>query len=99
MDKKVVVIGVSQYKFRNEETGELIEGTKVHYLDPDGDQEKGKGYFPTSANMTFDYYNELKEVPGIYNLDIGVSLSGRKPVMKVHGFNFLAPLDLKKSFA
>lgn len=99
MEKKVVVIGASEYKFSNRETGELIEGTKVHYLDPDGDTEKGVGYFPTSANMPYGYLRELKEVPGIYNLDIGVSLSGKKPVMKVLGFNLVAPLDLDQAFA
>jgi hypothetical protein len=49
--------------------------------------------------MPYGYLEKLKEVPGIYELDIGVSLSGKKPVMKVNGFTLLAPLDLSTAFA
>ena len=88
---EVLVFGVRRYQFADKQTGEVMEGTTVHYADTstqDGDQ---KGYVPAKANLKFEDYSIFKDenLPGIYEAQMDMVLRGSKPSLKVTGFRFL----------
>lgn len=96
MEEQVIVLGASRYSFPNRENGEIIEGTKVHYITLSADKDKDKtGHAPQVANLDYDFYDTLKEIPGVYDLKMTISFSGKKPSIKVNDFIFKKPFGLK----
>lgn len=95
MNARVVVLGTSRYKFPQEGTGEIIEGCKVHYVEQNyTSDDNSKGAIPQAANLPFDVFEQLVEVPAIYDAAFSVSLRGKKPSLKVTGFNYVSPFSL-----
>ncbi|MGG0816182.1 hypothetical protein ABE142_26465 [Paenibacillus alvei] len=100
METEVFVLAVSRYSFPDKQTGEIIEGTKVHYVERNAQNEDNLvGFNPTTANMPYDYFEKMSHVPGVYKASIEISLSGRKPSLKITGFKYVAPaiIDVKKA--
>src|SRR5262245_25702684 len=96
MGTRVVVLGASRYKFAQEGSGELIEGSKVHYVEQNFDSQTDSiGAIPQTASLDYEYFGELAEVPGVYDADFAVSLRGKKPQLKVSGFKFVAPFSFR----
>lgn len=95
MNTRVVVLGVSRYKFPQEGTGELIEGCKVHYVEQNFTSEENSiGAIPQNCIMPYEVFEGMKEVPGVYDANFSISLRGKKPTLKVTGFNYVAPFSL-----
>lgn len=97
MDAKVIVIGASRYKFPDNKTGEVIEGCKVHYADLNDSQKDDMiGHVPQTANLPYEYFEVISSqpIPGIYEAQLTVDLTARKPALKVVGFRFVQELDL-----
>lgn len=99
MKTRVIVLGVSRYSFPDQKTGEIIEGSKVSYIEETpADEENVNGHTPQTANMKYGYFEEMyaSGVPGVYDANLTVSLSGRKPTLKIEGFDFVAPFSFKQ---
>lgn len=90
MELEVLVIGVNQYRFNNRDTGEIVEGTKVTYIDLN-QKQTGKGYDVASASIDYDAIDQFEKVPGIYKAKLGMTISGGKPRIRVDSFDFKAP--------
>jgi hypothetical protein len=90
MASVVMVIGVSRYNFKNDETGEMISGTKVHYFDAEYSTEENlTGFVPQSANLPFDFYGSLPVIPAYYEPEFKITLKGKRPSIKFVGFKLL----------
>ena len=77
MTERVVFLAASIYDFVND-SQQRISGTTVHYVisedfAPYADPERQfKGYKPVKAAFSYDAYEKVEEVPGLYELDIEV---------------------------
>lgn len=92
---RVIVLGVGRYQFRDDATGEMIEGAKVHYIEADSSDEKDSfGQIPAVANMPYAYFDEIQTVPGVYDAEMNIKMSGKKPSLKVTAFKYIEPISL-----
>lgn len=89
MELEVLVLGAKQYSFVNKETGEVVEGTKVTYIDLKQDQT-GNGYEVASATMGYDDMSQFAKLPGVYKALIGMTVSGGKLRTKIESFKFVS---------
>jgi hypothetical protein len=91
-NKKVMVLGVKRYSFNNRDTGELISGTKVHYYDLEPDLDENQvGFVASSENLPYEDFLSYKhmKLPAVCEAELSISLSGRKPVVKIKSFKQL----------
>lgn len=98
MKVKVVVMGVSRYSFPDQKTNQLIEGTKVNYIEQvPADEENVIGHTPQSAVLDYHAFDKFlgKGLPAVYDCDLSVSLVGRKPSLKINGFEYVAPIEFR----
>lgn len=94
INQRVIVLGVSRYKFPNEKTGELIEGCKVHYMEEGFENQADSiGYVPQTAIIDFEEFEgfDPDKVPGVYTAALTVSMRTKKPTLKVVGFEYIKP--------
>lgn len=93
---KVVVLGANRYSFEDEKSGREIEGCKVHYVTMDsGEEENQMGMIPKSENMPYAYYNQLGQVPGVYDATVTFQLSGKTLKAKISNFKFIEPVTFE----
>lgn len=96
MKTRVIVLGVSRYSFPDQKSGELIEGAKVSYIEESpADEENVAGHTPQTANMKYGYFDTIYNsgVPAVYDANLTVSLTGRKPTLKIEGFDYVGPFS------
>lgn len=99
--QEVFVLGFNEVDFTNRETGELVKGTSVYYVDPSANNVR-TGLIPAK---TFLQPGEETDVvqngPGFYNLLIEIQLQGNRPKIRVKGFEIVEPkqLDFKSKSA
>lgn len=95
--QKVIVLGVSRYSFPNQETGEIIEGTKVNFIDTDEAKENDfLGFKQQTQNMPYALFGQFsnENLPGIYEMESKVDFSGKQLKIKITGFKFVSKLNL-----
>lgn len=68
---RTLILNARQYRMTDDRTGELREGTSLHYILPgvevQGDGARGPDIIKTSA--PYDLYEDLEVIPGIYDVD------------------------------
>jgi len=102
MKTRVIILGVSRYSFPDQKTGQIIEGTKVNYVEQSRtDDENVVGHTPQTANLPYRDFDSLafNPVPGIYDCTLKVDMSSRKLGVKVSGFQYIAPLSFEEKSA
>lgn len=88
-----IVTGYRPYNFANSD-GEKIQGVKVFYLD-EGTDESECGLFPLNISTTYDQLENLKEVPGVYDLDFRQRRDQKgKPVLVLKSIKFIDSLSV-----
>jgi hypothetical protein len=94
--REVLVLGYREVNFTNEETGEVIKGTNVFYIDHKNKTETG--YEPARAFIRDKdaVKDVLENKTGIYELELKVELRGNRPMLLVEGFKFVKSHDLIK---
>jgi hypothetical protein len=75
---EIIIIGANQYDMVDSETKRPISGTSIRYLFgsdlkpvADGSQ---KGYRLSKASLPFNSFNELVEVPAVYDAVISFNV-------------------------
>lgn len=90
---RVIVLGYSRYNFVDTDTGRNVEGCKVHYVEQEGKSEENtEGHIPAVANLPYASFDTLEAVPGLYDADISLKMTGRKPGLQVTGFTYVSPI-------
>jgi hypothetical protein len=85
-EKKVRVLYVKPFSFTNTDTGEVIQGCKIHYCYSDLINEKDeKGYKCDFANLSYDLSEKLLKS------DLPLETIGK---FKVNGSNVLKLYDI-----
>lgn len=93
---KVVVLGANRYSFEDQVTKRTIEGCKVHYINignKPGENEIGS--IPKSENMDYSYFNQLGQVPGVYDATVQFDMRGKQMRVKIVDFKFLEPVTFE----
>lgn len=97
---KVLITGFRAYNFKNDSTGELVQGVRISFLT--SEKAKGQnecGYLPMQSSLNLESAKDLKEVPGIYNAKYEmVPGKGNKPTLALTGFEFIKPVSLEGLF-
>lgn len=60
MKESVLVLGVTSYKFKDEESGQMREGAHAHYVTDYAFKEADrKGMFPIKITVPLDSFNQI----------------------------------------
>jgi hypothetical protein len=98
MKEQVLVLGVSHYKFPDEQTGEIKEGAHVTYLsDYEFDESGKKGCFPVKISVPTKSFIAVMEeqFPAICDLEIKTIPDGRgKPKSTVTAIEYLQKVNV-----
>lgn len=96
--EKVIVLGHAKpYDFKTDE-GTQLKGVKVSYIAFEALQgfDGARGHLPIQVNLDPIAVNDLKELPGIY--EIGYAFKpgkNNKPEAVVNSLKLIKPLDFK----
>lgn len=96
--QEVFVLGFNLIgPFTNKETGEIIEGVNVYYIEKTAkDTNKQKGYIPSKIFLSKEKATPvLKNGTGIYNIIFRIELNGSKPRLYIEGFEFNRKVELR----
>jgi hypothetical protein len=102
MTQLVIVLSASNYKFTDDKTGKLIEGTSVQLvysddLKPCTDRDS-VGYKPAKITLPYESFAEFKVVPAIYEVTLGFAVDGAgKATIKPKCFNFVSNFTVTKA--
>lgn len=97
---KVLVTGIKTYNFTNKETGEVIQGMKVNFLNALPSTAKNEvGFLPMQSSLALECEKDFKEIPGIYDAKYElVPGKGNKATLAITGFEFVKPVILDSLF-
>lgn len=76
---------VRGYSFANDNTGEIIEGANVFYLEP---KEEG-GFMSVSIGASKEVAEKIKELGAMYDLDLTVVAKQGKASLRLNDVQFL----------
>ena len=91
----VVVLSARRYSMTDEKTGELVQGTKVQYIEDWNDcmEQNKRGVSVLSANFPFKWFDDLTDLPATYEADFQLAEGARgKPVVRMTALRFKAPI-------
>jgi len=94
---KILIIAVKSYDFVNKDTGERIQGTNVHYLDPvmHEDTANQKGLFPLKVPALTRVIEKITTLPAFYEADFRQRPDSKgRPVLTLADVSLLKELDL-----
>lgn len=89
MEQNVIVLGVSKYNFTQRDTGEIIQGTKVHYVNAAEQKEDNTlGKIPQTANMAYEIFSKFLDInyPSNFLMKMSIKMSGKSPKLIVEDF-------------
>ena len=93
---KVLVTGIKTYNFTNKDTGEVIQGMKVSFLN--GQPSSGQnevGFLPMQSSLALECSKDFKEIPGIYEAKYElVPGKGNKATLAITGFDFVKAVSI-----
>ena len=93
---KCIVFSARQYAFNDEETKRRVEGVTIQYSDGLSlNEENQRGLFPLSVSAGLDIWHDLRQVPGVYELDFRQRPGkNNRAVLTLAGVKFVAPFPL-----
>lgn len=96
----VLVTGIKTYNFTNKDTGEVIKGMKVSFLNNQPTSAQNEvGYLPMNSSLGLECAKDFKEVPGIYNAKYElVAGKGNKATLAVTGFEFIKSVSFENFY-
>lgn len=91
---KVLVLGKKSYNFKNDD-GQIVSGTKIHYINRVSDEEEIVGFIPLISNVSLKMGSKITTVPASYEFDFDM-ISGKngKPQMSIADISYLENIDL-----
>lgn len=89
---KVIVLSKNVYSFANQDTGELVEGGKIHYIFDNGVEPAVLSVNANNKNMNI--LEEVSKVPGVYEFSLKTDVKKGQIVQTVHSAKFIKEVDL-----
>ena len=104
MTQNAIVLSASQYKITDDKGNLENSGTTLRYIlsedmAPAEDKARGvKGHIPAKANIPYEDYHKLGDLPGLYELSMATKIDSKGLVSLVpSGFKFLAGVSIAKA--
>lgn len=97
---KVLVTGIKTYNFTNKETGQVVQGMKVSFLNGQPTTAQSEvGYLPMQSSLSLECAKDFKEIPGIYEANYElVAGKGNKATLAITGFEFVKAVSFDGMF-
>lgn len=91
------VLAVNSYSFADaQDPNRIVSGLKLTFFDATPASGNTQGVNVVTISGAIDLKPLFSTIPAIYDLDLGVQMSKGKPVLKLNGAKYLAPLDVPK---
>ena len=90
----VTVLSARRYQMADDKTGELIQGTKIAYVeDWDGQTEQNKRGVPVlSANFPYETFETLGALPAVFSATFTMQEGARgRAVLKLSSLEYKSP--------
>ncbi len=96
---EIVVLNARRYAMKDESTGELVQGTKISYIEDWSSQIKqnSTGVSVLSANLAYDDFGKFSKVPAVFDAEFQLTEGARgRAVLRLTSCNFKAPFTPKQ---
>ena len=93
---EVTVLSARRYSMADEKTGELIQGTKISYVeDWDGQTEQNRRGVPVlSANFPYENFETLGVLPAVFQATFVMQEGARgRAVLKLSALEYKCPFN------
>jgi len=104
MTQNAIVLSASQYKITDDKGNLENSGCTLRYIlsedmSPAEDRTRGvKGHIPAKANIPFEDFDKLGELPGLYELTMTTKIDSKGVVSLVpSGFKSLGGISITKA--
>ena len=92
-----IVLSASPWRMEDEQTGQKREGISLEYLmtstlTPVTNDDGSQGYKHVKESISIQNYGQVKQVPGIYDLNYGFTIVKGKPVMRLQSIKFISEI-------
>lgn len=97
---KCLVFSARQYAFTDQDTNRQVSGVTIQYSDGySTDDANQRGIFPLSVSAGSEIWNDLRHLPGVYELDFRQRPGkNNRAVLSLVGLKFVEPLSLDSLF-
>lgn len=100
MESKVVVLNVKRYSFPDKETGEIREGSNIYYINgliAVAPEQNSVGEPIVKMSAPYEAFNDFKEVPAVYDLDLDMRVNGKgQPYFVYNSSKYVGEIPLLK---
>lgn len=96
MTSQICVLRASRYSMTDKETGELVTGIKVTYVEDWVGQcrQNASGVEVLSATMPYDKWDAFLSLPAMYEADFELSAGARgKPMLRIKDMRYSQPFS------
>lgn len=92
---RAIVLFAKQWKFKDENSGQVREGVLVEYimtdrLSPVKNNDGSEGYRILKESISINKLNNIIKVPAIYEIIYGFDIQKGKPVMRIKDLQFIS---------
>lgn len=91
---KVIVLSKNDYSFPDVKTGEIREGSKVHYVIESDTEPISLSINPTAKNMHL--MSEIEKFPGLYEFSTTAIVKKGQLIQSISNAKFIKEVDLFK---
>ncbi len=93
---RCLVLGIRRYGFKDDGSGERVEGSKISYLTLDAeDEEDSRGEIPLEVSAPRSLFEKFDELPAFYDLDFRQRPGrGGKPTLQIAGLKYSGPASI-----
>lgn len=95
-------MGARRYDFKDDASGERVEGAKLHYLTLDGEQDgdtNRHGEIPFEVSVPQSLFDEFASTPAFFDVEFRQRAGrGGRPTLQVAGVSYLGPADLEGAY-
>lgn len=93
---KALVLGSRTWEMTDKETGEIRSGVKLTYIDPVAEEAGDvRGFHPMALSGPGSMASEVKDIPGIYELDIRMRPGqANRPTLSLVGCSFVQSVNI-----
>lgn len=89
---KVILLAKNDYSFKNNETGELIEGSKLFYIFDNGVEPIILSLNSHQKNLHL--LDSIKSIPGVYDLEMKNDVRKGQIVQTISNMKYIKSIDL-----
>jgi hypothetical protein len=102
---KCLVLGIRRYDFKDESSGERVEGAKLHYLTLDASEDAypdpdRHGEIPFEVPVPQAMFDDFASSPAFFDVEFRQRAGrGGRPSLQVSGVSYMGPANFEGAHA